>query len=218
MDVIQASAASQPNAAAASASNTTISSDFDTFLRMLTTQLQNQDPMNPIDSADYAVQLATFSGVEQQAKTNQLLADMQVQFGLMGMAQMASWVGLEARVAAPAWVTSGEAVPLSPNPAAAADRAVLVVRDADGNLATRQDIPVTTDNFDWQPIDIEGNPLPDGNYSFQMESYSGDELLATTDVEVYAPIHEVRGGAGGTTLVLRGGISVPALAVTAIRG
>ncbi|MDP4032544.1 MAG: flagellar hook capping FlgD N-terminal domain-containing protein [Pseudorhodobacter sp.] len=218
MDVIQASAASAPNAAAASATNTTISSDFDTFLRMLTTQLQNQDPMNPIDSADYAVQLATFSGVEQQAKTNQLLADMQVQFGLMGMAQMASWVGLEARAAAPAWVTSGEAVPLSPNPAAAADRAVLVVRDADGHLATRQDIPVTADNLDWQPLDIEGNPLPDGNYSFQLESYSGDELLATTDVEVYARILEVRGGPGGTTLVLRGGISVPALAVTAIRG
>jgi flagellar basal-body rod modification protein FlgD len=43
-----------------------LSSDFETFLKMLTTQLKNQDPMNPVDSADYAVQLATFSSVEQQ--------------------------------------------------------------------------------------------------------------------------------------------------------
>ena len=43
-----------------------ISSDFQTFLTMLTTQLQNQDPLNPVESSDFAVQLATFSGVEQQ--------------------------------------------------------------------------------------------------------------------------------------------------------
>jgi flagellar basal-body rod modification protein FlgD len=70
-----------------------ISSDFTTFLKMLTTQMQNQDPLNPIDSADYAVQLATFSGVEQSVKTNQLLESLGQQFGLLGMAQMAGWVG-----------------------------------------------------------------------------------------------------------------------------
>ena len=50
---------------AAPAPSRAISSDFDTFLRMLTVQMRNQDPLDPIDSADYAVQLATFSGVEQ---------------------------------------------------------------------------------------------------------------------------------------------------------
>ena len=85
-----------------SAPRQAISADFDTFLKMLTTQMQNQDPLNPIDSADYAVQLATFSGVEQQMKTNQLLDDLASQFGVMGMSQLAAWVGQEARAAA--WV------------------------------------------------------------------------------------------------------------------
>jgi flagellar basal-body rod modification protein FlgD len=53
-----------------------ISSDFNTFLRMLTVQMQNQDPLDPIDSADFAVQLATFSGVEQQVRTNELLGQL----------------------------------------------------------------------------------------------------------------------------------------------
>ena len=53
-----------------------ISSDFDTFLKMLTAQMQNQDPFNPIDSTDYATQLATFSGVEQQTRTNDLLTNL----------------------------------------------------------------------------------------------------------------------------------------------
>ena len=53
-----------------------VSSDFETFLKMLTVQMQNQDPLNPVDSSDYAIQLATFSGVEQQVKTNDLLASL----------------------------------------------------------------------------------------------------------------------------------------------
>lgn len=47
--------------------------DFTTFLTMLATQIKNQDPLNPMDGADFAVQLATFSGVEQQVQTNMLL-------------------------------------------------------------------------------------------------------------------------------------------------
>ncbi|NCM95980.1 MAG: flagellar basal body rod modification protein [Rhodobacteraceae bacterium CG2_30_10_405] len=219
MDVTQATLATLPTPTTSVATgSSSINADFDTFLQMLTTQLQNQDPMNPLNSSDFAVQLATFSGVEQQAMTNNLLGGMQSQLALMDMAQMAGWVGLEARVAAPAWVTPGQPVPLSPNPAAAADRAVLVVRDAHGLVATQQDIPVAADELSWMPVDSAGAPLAEGSYSFQLENYAGDQLLATTDVEVYAPIREVQNRAGGTTLILQGGIAVPALAVTAIRG
>ena len=56
-----------------------LSSDYTLFLRLLTTQMQNQDPLNPMDSADYAMQLATFSGVEQQVRSNQLLESLAAQ-------------------------------------------------------------------------------------------------------------------------------------------
>lgn len=214
MDVTQTTATTAP--ATTSSAATQITSDFQTFLRMMTTQLQNQDPLNPIDSSDYAVQLATFSGVEQQTRTNQLLEVMSEQFGLMGMAQMAGWVGKEARAAAPAFI-SGDPVPLSPNPAVGADRAVLVVRDAEGAVVNRVDIPVSSDRLDWAPVDIAGDPLPEGTYSFQLESYAGEETLAITEVEVYARIVEVRGGASGATVVLQGGIEVATTLVTALR-
>jgi len=217
MDVIQTAATPfRPPASAAAASATT-NADFDTFLQMLTTQLQNQDPMNPLDSSDFAVQLATFSGVEQQTMTNTLLADIQGQLGLTNMAQMASWVGLEARVAAPVAVVPGVPVDLSPNPAAAADRAVLVVRDAGGNIASQQDIPVAAAAMSWDPGDSAGAPLATGTYSFQLESYAGSQLLATTAVDTYARITEVRGSPSGTTLILNGGIEVPVGSITAIR-
>jgi len=90
------------SAAAAGAPGTTgaLSSDFETFLRMLTTQMRNQDPLNPVESADFAVQLATFSSVEQQVQTNALLSGLGTQMATLGMGQFPGWIGLEAEARA----------------------------------------------------------------------------------------------------------------------
>ena len=203
-------------AATATPAKAAVTSDYDTFLKMLTTQMQNQNPLDPIDSADYAVQLATFSGVEQQTRTNQWLEALSSQFGMMGMAQLAGWVGQEARAAVPVWLQD-TAITLSPNPAAAADRAVLVVTDANGQLVSREDLPASTDPYQWFGADAAGNPLPQGLYSLSLESYAGDNLLGTTPVESYARILEAQSGAGGTTLLLAGGVTVAAENITALR-
>lgn len=201
---------------AATGSATKITSDFNTFLRMLTVQMQNQDPLNPIDSTDYAVQLATFSGVEQQVQTNQLLADMQGKFNQLGMAEMASWIGKEARSPAPVRY-EGAPVTLSPNPAVGANRAVLVVKDAQGTLVSREEIPVSTAPYQWLGAGIDGSPLPTGTYSLSLESLNGEQVISTTAVEHYARVMEAKGGTGGTKLVLEGGVEVLASAVTALR-
>lgn len=201
----------------ASAPKSRISSDFDTFLRMLTVQLQNQDPLKPIDSADYAVQLATFSGVEQQVRTNQLLTDMQRKFQQLGMAEMASWIGKEARSSAQVRY-DGSPVTLSPNPAAGANRAVLAVRDAQGNLVAREEIPVSTAPYTWLGAGADGAPLPPGNYRITLESMNDERLIDARPVEHYARVIEARdGGSTGIKLVLHGGIEVLATEVTALR-
>ena len=70
--------ATTPHSTASSETKNTpqIGGDFTTFLEMLTVQLKNQDPMNPMESSDFAVQLATFSSVEQQVQTNDLLKEI----------------------------------------------------------------------------------------------------------------------------------------------
>lgn len=215
MDVTSARSATAPTATASTGA-TAISSDFNTFLRMLTVQMQNQDPMNPIDSADYAVQLATFSGVEQQVRTNQLLADMQGKFSQLGMAEMASWIGKEARSPAPVRY-DGSPVTLSPNPAVGANRAVLVVKDAQGSLVSREEVPVSAEPYQWLGAGMDGSPLPPGTYSIALESLNGETVIATTPVEHYARVIEAKGGTGGTKLVLEGGVEVLASDVTALR-
>jgi flagellar basal-body rod modification protein FlgD len=193
-----------------------ITSDFDTFLRMLTVQMQNQDPLNPMDSADYAVQLATFSGVEQQVRTNQLLSDMQSRFQQSGLAEMAGWIGREARSPAPARF-DGSPVTLFPDPAAGATGADLVVRDMQGRLVAREAMPVSTAPYRWLGADATGMPLPSGNYQLALESRNGEVVQSTAGIDHYARVIEIRGTPDGAKLVLEGGIEVPAAQVTALR-
>lgn len=195
-----------------------ISSDFQTFLLMLTTQMQNQDPLNPIESSDYAVQLATFSGVEQQVKSNQLLENLSAQMGLLGMAQFASWVGMEARSAAPVLYDGTNPVALSPSPADAASRAVLVAVNAMGQEADRREVAVSSDPISWTGITSTGTAVMPGQYTFYLESYDANgALLSNEMVETYSTITEARSGAEGTSLLLAGGASIGTDAVTALR-
>ncbi|UXN75119.1 hypothetical protein N8D56_09525 [Devosia sp. A8/3-2] len=59
------------NTSALSGSRATIAENFDTFLNILTTQLRNQNPLDPLDTNQFTAQLVQFTGVEQQLKTNQ---------------------------------------------------------------------------------------------------------------------------------------------------
>lgn len=192
-----------------------VSSDFETFLKMLTAQLKNQDPLEPLKSEDFAVQLATFSGVEQQVKTNDLLESLGGQMSVMGMSQLASWVGMESR-APVAGYFDGNPVSLSPNPVSYADGAVLVVTNANGTEIERRPIAATDDTIEWTG-ELGASTAPHGLYNFSLESYSGEELIATSQVEVYARIVEARADGGQTILVTAGGVEIPAGSVSALR-
>src|SRR6476659_9948668 len=63
-------------AASQASSRKTIAGNFDTFLQLLTTQLQNQNPLDPLDTNQFTQQLVEFSGVEQALKTNDLLGTL----------------------------------------------------------------------------------------------------------------------------------------------
>jgi flagellar basal-body rod modification protein FlgD len=194
----------------------TISADFEVFLQMLTTQLKYQDPQNPMDSTEFASQLATFAGVEQQVIGNELLAGMSAQLSTSAMAEIAGWIGQEVRVASPVYF-DGTPVTISPNPALVADSAELVVRDENGTEIARQSIPVSADPIEWAGVTTDGAPLPSGIYSFEVVSFAeGEEILSET-AEIYAEVVEIRSQGGVNILMLEGDIAVPASAATAIR-
>lgn len=192
--------------------------EFDTFLKMLTTQLKNQDPMNPMEGTDFAVQLATFSGVEQQAQTNKLMAQLVSQMGggTGGLAQVADWIGKEARTTAPVWF-GDDALTLNVTPETAADSVVLVALDATGREVSREEIGPGSGQIEWLGRDAAGAKLPDGLYSFVIESNKNGELISRDEVGVYARIVEAQVGDDGLELIFEGGSTAPSDTVTALR-
>ncbi|MCX8509196.1 MAG: flagellar hook assembly protein FlgD [Rhodobacteraceae bacterium] len=192
------------------------STDYQMFLKMLTTQMKNQDPLNPIESSDYAVQLATFSGVEQQVKTNDLLVALTGQLGVTSMGQYAAWVGMEARAPMPA-AYNGTPLTLYPAPAAGAERTVLVAYDAQNHEMMRQEIAVSADPVRWTGHTATGGQLLPGNYTFKLESYVGGEMKTAEPVEMFGKITEVRQGPTGPVLVTASGGTVTPSQVKALR-
>ena len=191
-------------------------SDYQTFLKMLTTQLQNQDPTAPMESSDFAVQLATFSGVEQQTLTNQHLASLGRQINGLAFGDLSSWLGGEAMVHTPVSV-EGRPLTLYPQIAPKADAAVLVVKDMQGNTIARSTLDPKEGSTEWTPVDATGAPLPSGKYTLSVESLADGTQIATGSVGHYVTVAEARSGAQGTMLVLADGTEIAAADVTSFK-
>ena len=72
----QASSSSSSSSSLSSTTGATLAGNFQTFLTLLTTQLQNQNPLDPLDTNQFTQQLVQFAGVEQQLKTNDSLSQL----------------------------------------------------------------------------------------------------------------------------------------------
>ncbi len=191
-----------------------LSSDFETFLKMLTAQLRNQDPLKPMESTDFAVQLATFSSVEQQVLTNELLTRMAG--GGAGGASYAGWIGLDALSPAPA---AFEGAPLSLEFTApeGAATATLVATNEAGIEVGRYPVDPSQGRISWAGTDGSGGPLPEGRYAFELRATGADGVEQASPVLSYARVAEIRPGPDGTRVVLRGGGEVAADEVAALR-
>lgn len=224
MDVTSTSAATTPTTAATKTKATeeetassTLTGDFDTFLKLLTTQLKNQDPLQPMDSTEFVAQLASFSSVEQQIGSNTRLDKILAALSGASTESFANWIGKEVRAPTSADFT-GAAVEIFVTPVEDADRAVLVVKNDFGQEVARQSVTVGEESVIWDGNDSLGNGVAHGRYAFALESYAGETLVDTQAGQVFATVAEVRVDAENeTVLVLDGGGQVAPGDVTAVR-
>ncbi len=183
---------------------------------MLTAQMKHQDPLNPVDSTQFATQLATFSSVEQQVRTNELLTALGAQMGALSVSQLSGWVGMIARAEMPVHF-DGQPVTISTRAADLADRAELVVRDESGTEIQRLPIDPGRQELDWAGVSDSGAPLPAGIYELSVDSYAVDELIASDGVFVHARIVEARNENGRPILVMESGQEVAAGDIVGLR-
>ena len=207
---------SQPAAGTTRSRGSALTSDFDTFLKMLTAQARNQDPLKPIESSEYASQLAQFSMVEQQVQTNDLLADVAEAMGASRLDQMSDWVGTDVQ-AATDFQFDGEAVSIETTAEPSAARAELVIQNVNGAEVARIPVPVNQAEYEWTGVDSAGSALPHGTYSATLVSYNGRDRLASNPAAAYSEVVEVQMRGDEVTLILDSGATVPADSIRNIR-
>lgn len=192
-----------------------ISSDFETFLTMLTAQLENQDPLNPVESTDYAVQLATFSGVEQQVQTNTLLTELKDAISAMGSANqsgimgLSDWVGMDVVTQSSVYFT-GAPITIAPEPDASAAYSGVEVRNSDGEVVHLSYPEITGQPIEWTGLNADGNPIASGVYTFHAVHYDSMGNGSEAQVDVLGEVVEARLEGGEVVLLLDSGATMNA--------
>ncbi len=164
-----------------------LSDNFDTFLVLLTAQLQNQDPLSPMDSTQFTEQLVQFSQVEQQIRTNEQLEGLVGQYQAASAGAALSYLGRDAIIEADeTYLAGGEANWAYRLPEAATDLTINV-RDSRGRViysSTTEARGAGEHLFTWDGTTTDGETAPDGVYTLEIEASNadGEELTASIAV------------------------------------
>lgn len=158
----------------------------DDFLNLLITQLQNQDPLKPADSAEFSAQLAQFSSLEQLGNVNQNLVELNNFQASINNSQAVYLIGK-------AITATGNSIRLSDDGPVQCDfslknDAALVVAniyDATGQFVAdfeSQNLGAGQHALFWDGTDNQGNPVANGNYTFEIlaADAQGRDIETTT--------------------------------------
>jgi flagellar basal-body rod modification protein FlgD len=191
------------------ASTASLAENFDNFLTLLTTQLQNQDPLSPIDTTEFTNQLTNFAQVEQVINSNKKLDQL---IALQGGAQLSAGVSyMGKQIEAPGNVMLlqdgfgriGYELPQS------SERTTIAILDSGNNLVGffEGNTQAGKHLFDWDGTDSEGNPLPDGSYSVLVTALDEDNNTIESSITSFGKVTGVELEDGKVTLVI-GSLSV----------
>jgi flagellar basal-body rod modification protein FlgD len=180
MTVTAASAASAPGTAPASTSLSSLTSNFSDFLRLLMTQLQNQDPTSPMDTNTFTSQLVQYASVEQQINTNSSLGKLIEATQSNTVLQSSSLVGKQVRVAGDhAPLQDGQATLQFTSPTA---QTVSLGIYSDSGVKLRDatiKASAGDNSWSWDGRDSAGNKVADGSYKIVAVDGSGTTLTTT---------------------------------------
>lgn len=158
-------------------SRSTIADNFDTFLSILTTQLKNQNPLDPLDTNQFTQQLVQFTGVEQQLKTNEFLETLMLATQNTAKSDAVSYIGKEVTSSGKTGeLTDAEPVFWAYSADANAANATITIKDAKGQVVYNHTGPLSAGpgTFRWDGKGSDGNMKPNGIYTIDIQGKDGN--------------------------------------------
>lgn len=189
-----------PSAANNTSSNSTgtntdaasLASNFSTFLTLLTTQLKNQNPLDPLDTNQFTQQLVQFSQVEQQMKSNEQLASLVALEKTAASTTALAYVGATVVVDGKTATLTDSSATWSFNVTKPAT-ATVTIKDSTGQTAYSGSFSVSpgTQDFKWDGKSNNGTQWPDGNYTMTVTALDANNQSVAISTEVQAVVDSV---------------------------
>ena len=165
-------------------SNNTIAGNFNTFLTLLTTQLQNQNPLDPLDTNQFTQQLVEFSSVEQQLKANDYLSALVQATQNSANNAAVSYIGKTVTATGVnSDLKNGQATWSFNLPEAA--KVTVTIKDANGNQVYTETGSLGAGNgqFNWDGTETDGSTAPDGSYAISISAKNGQGQYVAASTE-----------------------------------
>lgn len=205
-----------PSASGADGNQAT--ADFQTFLTLLTAQLRNQDPMQPIDSTEFVAQLASFTSAEQLVGVNERLDSLQAQGIASEIAALGSWIGKDVAATDGSFRASGGPVAFSIPRSTTADQITArVVNKTGDEIASFQiDTPGADSGF-WNGRDASGAFVRGEDLRIELTYSLGGTAIDQQPASVFRQVVAIRGSEGGIVLDLADGGTLNASLIAQLR-
>ena len=184
----QSSSSNSSGAAGANAlANQQIAGNFQSFLTLLTTQLQNQNPLSPLDTNQFTQQLVEFAGVQQQINTNDALTSLVSLQLATATTQALNFVGKTANVAGNTTALADGKATWGLN-VAAASAVTVTIKNSTGATVFTQTINESAGKnqpFTWNGVGTDGTTQPPGNYTISAtgKDSSGNAVGVSTQIQ-----------------------------------
>jgi flagellar basal-body rod modification protein FlgD len=182
---VNGSSGTSGTSSTSSSSTSTIAGNFDQFLLLLTTQLKNQSPLDPLDTNQFTEQLVQFAGVEQQLKTNDTLSSLLSLSAASTATNAVGFIGSTITADGATTRLTNGAASWKVN-ASAAGSATVTIKDANGNIVQTmtRSLVAGDQTLAWDGSTSVGTAAPDGEYTITIDgrSVAGEAITAKTQI------------------------------------
>jgi flagellar basal-body rod modification protein FlgD len=193
--------------------------DKNGFLKLLIAQLQNQDPLQPMDNQQFAVQLATFNSLEQLMDINKNLTALQTAQGQATQFNAASLIGKQINAEGnKIAVENGAPAKLNYQLSANAANVTVKIQDSNGTPVRQLQIGAQDagdQTFTWDGQDATGKTVADGIYTFQVTAVNANGKQIGASSRIFGTVRGVN-LAGAEPVLDVGSLQVPLSSVTGV--
>ena len=182
----------------------TLAEDFDTFLTLLTTQLEHQDPLSPLDTTEFTNQLTSFAQVEQAINTNNKLDRLIDLQGITDLTTGVGYIGMVAEATGDKLILEDGQGRIGYELQVDSARTTITIVDQFGVpvLSTSGNTSAGRHIFDWNGVDDVGNQLQDGVYSVIVGAFDGEDELLDSTTTTFGTVTGVEAVDGEVTLIM----------------